>query len=185
MRDEGETTHDDSGRLDGDVALLGDTLTRWSHSPTVKQRTAVRRELHRLLDELAPERKPERGAARPTPRVALHRSPRGCILQSTGSAVSVSWFPAADTDMTLGELVVSVWRGVVSHPGSARRERDGAVLVHERTLRPVEVGLDRWGWRATDDSVIESAALAEWCREQMEQQIGGAGDDAPTPAPRR
>ena len=150
--------------------MLDDAVSRWTEWPTAKQRTGVRHALARLLDDLAPVGAPPRGAPRPVGPVRHHRSPTGCILQADASAVSVSWFPAADTISEFGELVVLVWSGVVSRPGATLGERGGAVVLAELSLRPVEVGPDVWGWRGTDETLYDGAELATRCRGLLERQ---------------
>jgi len=140
--------------------------TRWSEWPTIKQRTGVQHAVGRLLDALAPERPPARGAEH-TPTVQRLRSPRGCILQAAKRAVSVSWFPSSTTETTLGELQVITWEGTVSRPGSARRE-SGAKPVWETVLQPVPTTADSWDWRAADDTVYDTASLVARCNAMLE-----------------
>jgi hypothetical protein len=169
-----ESTHDVPGWRDGAAT----DATDW---PTFKQRTAVHRAVQRLLDSLAPERAPARVGQRAADGVDAAvqrvRSPRGCILQGAARAVSVSWFAAADTDATLGELQVIVWRGVVSRPGAAARAAGGAEPIWRAVLRPVKGEGDAWGWRGVDDRVFESAALAARCQAFVEEPLTGT---APT-----
>lgn len=152
---------------------LGDAPSRWVSRPTAQQRTAVRHALTRLFDDLAPVGAPPRGAVRPAGPVERHRSPHGCILQAAAGAVSVSWFPAPDTDADAeyGELVVIVWSGVVSRPGSAQRQRGGAVVREEFALRPVEVAPTQWVWQRADATVLDGDALAACCRELLEREL--------------
>ena len=131
----------------------------WADRPTIKQRTAVQHAVERLLDDLAPERAPPR-ADIPMAAVQRHRTPRGCILQAVGGAVSVSWFPASTNDDAYGELQVIAWRGVVSRPGSSAARRAGsAVSEWQMVLQPTEVVGEAWGWRVPDGSTLDSAAL--------------------------
>lgn len=143
---------------------------RWSEWPTVKQRTAVQNAAGRLLDALAPEGPPPRGAQPAAPAVRRVRSPRGCILQAASRALSVSWFPSTSIQATLGELQVIIWNGVVSRPGSAQREAGGAQIVSQVVLHPVELPGDGWGWRGEDGTVFDSAALADHCKALLEQK---------------
>jgi hypothetical protein len=124
--------------------------------PTTKQRTAIQREVTRLIDELAPVRAPARPGAI-LPAVQCHRLPRGCVLQGAARAVSVSWFPASPSESTLGELQLVTWKGTVSLPGSASR-RSGATTTEEIVLAPVEVeGVWRWqgaGMNLTTEDLV-------------------------------
>src|SRR5437762_638487 len=104
--------------------------------PTVKQRTAVHNAAGKLLDALAPEGPPPRGAAAPPQALRRTRSPRGCILQGDAHALTVSWFPSTPIQSSLGELQVIAWRGTVSRPGSAQREASGAKAVRQEILEP-------------------------------------------------
>ncbi|HEX5832035.1 MAG TPA: hypothetical protein VFY16_13725 [Gemmatimonadaceae bacterium] len=131
---------------------------------TTRQRTAVQREVTRLLDELAPERPPARRDA-PAPEVKLHRAPGRCILQAAATAVSVSWFPARRDEDTLGEMLVISWRGVVSVPGAARSTQAEPVPLDTLLLHPVESDDGAWQWRPEDGRpVLETSALACYCR---------------------
>jgi hypothetical protein len=138
--------------------------SQWTDPPTSKQRTSVQKEVTRLIDALAPVRAPVRpGAA--TPAVQCHRLPRGCVLQGATSAVSVSWFAAAPSENSLGELQVSAWRGTVSLPGSALR-RSGAQLITEKVLVPVEGNVGEWRWQG-DDVVWTTDELVAHCHEVL------------------
>jgi hypothetical protein len=145
---------------DGHETVASDAA-RWHDGPTVKQRTAVQHLVRDLLDSLAPERPPARGNPPPS-AVQLLRSPRGCILQATARAVSVSWFPASPSEVALGELRVIAWDGVVSRPGSANRAKHEAVPLTEVVLRPKEVD-GAWAWRSTEGAVCDTATLAARC----------------------
>lgn len=137
--------------------------------PTAKQRATVQRGVNALLDELAPERPPARAGRLPV-AVEQHRTPDGCVLQAATSALSVSWFPDAAKDGALGELQVVVWRGFVLRRGSLRRP-EGAVVVQELVLRPIERPLDGIAWRATDGTTYDTGALAAHCLALLEGQI--------------
>lgn len=153
--------------------------------PTAKQRTGVQSAVRALLDALAPERAPERvpGRAAEMPgAVQRYRSPRGCILQGEARAVSVSWFPGAATDESLGELQVIVWSGVVSRPGATMRVTAGARPVAEDQLFPVETPADRWAWRAADGRVLDAPALVARCHELLTREAGSARPDATSDA---
>lgn len=144
----------------------------WKAPPSSKVKNAVQRAVTALLDELAPERVLKRGE-QIAPRVEPHRTPNGCILQAPKAAVSVSWFSAGGSDQVLGELRVMVWRGVVSRRGSPR-QREGATLVNEITLHPIENPSDDRVWRATDDSEYDTSSLAAMCNRLLDQQEVGA-----------
>lgn len=132
--------------------------------PTTKQRTAIQKEVTRLVDELAPVRAPARpGAVQPA--VQCHRLPRGCVLQGATRAVSVSWFPAAASEPSLGELQLVSWRGTVSLPGSASR-RSGATMVDEVVLAPVESD-GAWHWQGGGTDLTTDALVAR-CRELLD-----------------
>jgi len=173
----------------------GEAGLRWTDLPTHKARAGVERAVGRLLDALAPEQSVVR-AARPPPPVEQHRTPRGCVLQAPAAALSVSWFPDAAGDTSLGELQILAWRGVVSRPGASRRGPGGATVARALVLRPDErearadrapiddapddagvVGVPAaaWGWRAADGTRYETDALAAHCLSLLEQQV--AGDD--------
>jgi hypothetical protein len=150
--------------LDETPVRAGNAGVRWTGEqqwPTAKQRTGVQHAVNKLLDALAPERAPARVGA-PEPAVQRIRSPRGCILQGPTQALSISWFPATNTEASLGELQVMGWRGVVSRPGSARRGSSAEALWRTE-LHPVEVSPEVWGWRAGDGTVIATETLVARC----------------------
>lgn len=130
--------------------------------PTSRQRTAILREVTRLVDELAPVRAPARPGAT-TPAVQCHRLPRGCVLQGASRAVSLSWFPAAASSPTLGELQLVTWKGTVSLPGSAAR-RSGATMLDEIVFSPVEAEGGVWRWQA-EGSDLSTDDLVARCRD--------------------
>ena len=148
-------------------------VPRWSTSPTVKQKNAVQRCVTALLDELAPERV-LKNQTRIRLRVEQHRSPTGCVLQAATAAVSVSWFAEPDTGAPLGALHVLVWRGIVSRRGAAQRS-EGATLISELVLVPIERPLADCIWRAADGTEFETASLAAHALALLEEQMAANG----------
>jgi hypothetical protein len=144
--------------------------TPWAAPPSVKARGSVQRAVTDLLDALAPERVVSRAPRIPVP-VERHRTPRGCVLQAAAAAVTVTWFPDAAADATIGELQVTAWRGVVSRPGSAHRAPGGASVASELTLVPVDRGADGWAWRAADGTIYDTEALVAHCGAVLEQLV--------------
>lgn len=141
----------------------------WGNFPTAKEKSAVQRSVHKLLDALAPERPVKRGDA-PRARVEQHRTPAGCILQARAAAISVSWF-ADRREQTLGELHVNVWNGVVSRGGASYRKAEKATIVREVVLRPVEGAVDTCVWRSDDGTEFDTPALEAHCLSLLENQI--------------
>ena len=129
--------------------------------PTVKERNAVKQEVSRLFDVLAPERAAHRMGTK-TNEVERHRTPRGCVLQTAAGAVTVSWFPDSAQGADLGELQVVAWRGTVSRPGSSQRA-SGAKVEEEMVLRPAESSMGRMVWRAADGTTFSTDSLAAHC----------------------
>lgn len=146
----------------------------WSPSPTAKAKNAVQRSVTALLDELAPERVIRRVDQLPGP-IEQHRTPTGCVLQTTSCAVSVSWFADSGTDAALGELHVILWRGTVARRGSTR-DRKGATIITEIVLHPIEPPADDCLWQATDGAQYDTASLAAKCLALLEEQINAAGE---------
>jgi hypothetical protein len=144
-------------------------VSGWTTSPTAKEKNAVQRSVTALLDELAPERVLKRGDRLPIP-VEQHRTPSGCVLQSASAAVSVSWFADTRSITKLGELHVIVWRGTVSR-GGARPNPEGATIVKELVLHPMEKTLDDCVWRATDGTEYDTASLAAQCIAMLQNQM--------------
>lgn len=152
---------------------------RGPSTPSSKQRFGAQHAVARLLDALAPERPPAR-REEPLGTVQRLRTPRGCILQGTQSALTVSWFPAGPSDGTLGELQIIAWRGVVARPGAPQRQGGGsAESVWQEVLVPVE-NADGWAWRAEDGKLFDEKLLAQRCAAVLD---GGARrEPATTPA---
>ena len=144
-------------------------LAPWTASRSAKEKNIVQRAVTALLDQLAPERVLKRGD-QILAAVEQHRTPKGCVLQAPTAAVSVSWFADAGKDAPLGELHVIVWKGVVSRRGRAAIP-EGAKVVKELVLRPIESPLDDCGWRAVDGTEFDTAALAARCIALLEEQI--------------
>ena len=144
----------------------------WTASRSAKEKTGVQRSVTALLDQLAPERVLKRddklrGA------VEQHRTPNGCVLQAPTAAVSVSWFADPGKDAPLGELHVIVWRGTVSRRGRAANP-EGAKVMGEMVLRPIEAPIDGGVWRATDGTEFDTAALAAHCVALLHKQSEAA-----------
>ncbi|HTL96776.1 MAG TPA: hypothetical protein VL157_14605 [Gemmatimonadaceae bacterium] len=139
---------------------------------TPQQRAAARRELERLLDKLVADIKhripgPGAAAAAEQSESALlpYRSPDRCVVQGAERAVSVSWFAAQFTDVSLGELQVIEWRGVVAVRGATRRrESAAATILRADVYRQVQTA-DGWGWQpsASNDAVMSTDDLAAAC----------------------
>lgn len=142
----------------------------WTASPTAKEKNVVQRAVTALLDELAPETVVKRGGRISLP-VEQHRTPNGCVLQAPKAAVSVSWFREAADDALFGELHIVVWQGIVSRRGSPKHP-EGATVIKELVLRPVERPRDECVWRAADGSTYDTRALAAHCLALLQEQIG-------------
>jgi hypothetical protein len=144
-------------------------LAPWTASRSAKEKNIVQRAVTALLDQLAPERVLKRGD-QILAAVEQHRTPKGCVLQAPTAAVSVSWFADAGKDSPLGELHVIVWSGVVSRRGRAAIP-EGAKVVKEMVLRPVESSLNDFVWLAADGMEYDTAALAAKCIALLEEQL--------------
>jgi hypothetical protein len=140
----------------------------WTAGPSVKAKNAVQRNVVALLDELAPQKELTRGD-RIKLRVEQHRTPTGCVLQAATAALTVSWFGEADSNAPFGELHVVVWRGVVTRRG-APPIRDGATVLKELVLFPIEPPSGDRVWRTTDGKEYGTATLAAECLALIEEQ---------------
>jgi hypothetical protein len=143
-------------------------LAPWTASRSAKEKNVVQRAVTALLDQLAPEKVLKRGDALSLD-VEQHRTPNGCVLQAPTAAVSVSWFSKTGKDTPLGELHVVVWKGVVSRRGRAANP-EGAKVVKELVLRPIEGPTDDNVWRAIDGTEFDTDALAARVIELLEEQ---------------
>jgi hypothetical protein len=144
-------------------------LAPWTASRSAKEKNVVQRAVTALLDQLAPEKVLKRGDQLQLP-IEQHRTPNGCVLQAPTAAVSVSWFSKTGKDTPLGELQVIVWKGVVSRRGRAANPQ-GATIIKELLLRPIEAPLDDCVWRSTDGDEFDTAALAAHCIALLKEQI--------------
>jgi hypothetical protein len=144
-------------------------LAPWTASRSAKEKNVVQRAVTALLDQLAPEKVLKRGDQLRL-SVEQHRTPNGCVLQAPTAAVSVSWFSKTGKDTPLGELHVIVWSGVVSRRGKAANP-EGAKIVKELVLRPIETPTTDRVWRAEDGTEYDTAGLAARCIELLEKQL--------------
>ena len=140
-----------------------------SAAATHKAKSAVQRSVTALLDELAPERVLRRMDPLPG-QVEQHRSPNGCVLQTSGCAVSVSWFAEESQGSSLGELHIVVWRGTVARRG-ATADTKGATIVSELILHPIEPPADDCLWRAADGVQYDTASLAAKILALLQDQV--------------
>ena len=147
-------------------------LAPWTASRSAKEKNIVQRAVTALLDQLAPERVLKRDD-KLRGSVEQHRTPKGCVLQAPNAAVSVSWFVEGGKQAPLGELHVIVWSGTVSRRGSAANP-EGAKVVKELVLRPIEAPVDDCVWRATDGTEYDTAALAARCMALLAEQVDKA-----------
>jgi hypothetical protein len=92
------------------------------------------------------------------------------VLQAEKAALSVSWFSGAANDPSLGELRVVVWRGVVSRRGAPKR-REGATVISEMVVHPIENPSSETVWRAGDGSQYSTSSLAAACTRLLDQQL--------------
>jgi hypothetical protein len=145
------------------------TARSWTGSPTAKEKNAVQKAVTALLDELAPERVLKRADRIPVP-IEQYRTPSGCVLQAATAAVTVSWFGEADSESVLGELHVIVWHGQVTRRGAPRRS-EGATILSELVLHPVERPASEGLWRSADGREFDTAALAAYCATLLEEQM--------------
>jgi hypothetical protein len=145
------------------------TARSWTGSPTAKEKNAVQKAVTALLDELAPERVLKRADRIPVP-IEQYRTPSGCVLQAATAAVTVSWFGEADSEAALGELHVIVWHGQVTRRGTQRRS-EGATILSELVLNPVERPATEGLWRAVDGREFDTTSLAAHCVSLLEAEM--------------
>jgi hypothetical protein len=144
-------------------------LAPWTASRSAKEKNVVQRAVTALLDQLAPERVLKRGDNLQL-AIEQHRTPNGAVLQGSTAAVSVSWFSKTGKDTPLGELHVIVWSGVVSRRGRVANP-EGAKVVKELVLRPIEAPTGDKIWRAVDGKEFDTAGLAAHCIALLEKQL--------------
>ena len=120
-------------------------------------------------DQLA-ETLPDKPAAR--------RAPGRCVVQVGPVALSFAWLPAAQQDVSLGELLVIVWHGQVGPRREPRRDSapqghipSSAVQLWEGVFHAGVVGTDGWRWCAPDirpEAAQDTAALAAEAVERLQ-----------------
>jgi len=147
-------------------------IASWTPSRSAKEKNIVQRAVTALLDQLAPERVLKR-SDQLLATVEQHRTPNGCVLQAPTAAISVSWFAAPGKDAPLGELRVIVWSGTVSRRGRAANP-EGAKVMKELVLRPIEMPTDDFVWRAADGTEFDTSALAARCIALLEEQVSAS-----------
>ncbi len=145
------------------------TAAQWNPPRSTKSKNIIQRAVTALFDDLAPERGLKQSEA-PQGPVEQHRTPSGCVLQAEKAAISVSWFAGAGNDPTLGELRVLVWRGVVSRRGAPQR-KEGATVVNEMVVYPIEDASNERVWRAADGARYSTPALAAECTKLLDRQV--------------
>jgi hypothetical protein len=126
----------------------------------------------RLLDELAPERANPR-ATRPAQPIEAYRSPNGCILQGDDAALTVTWYAKASDQDRVGELQITLWRGIVSRRGGTRVQTP-AQVVQQEVLNPIEQPTDESTWQSRAGGVYSTDALAAYCLKLLATQMGAA-----------
>jgi hypothetical protein len=142
----------------------------WNAPTTAKVKNAVQRSVKTLLDLLAPERATTRSERAPV-QIEPYRTPSGCVLQAPTAALSVAWFPGSASGSDLGSLNVVLWRGIVTRRGGGVQQ-EGASVIREWTLRPVELSPDAPRWREDGDgAVFDTQGLADHCRALLNEQV--------------
>jgi hypothetical protein len=148
--------------------IAGDSVRQ--AAPTAKEKSAIHRSVVELLDTLAPPRVVRRGD--PEIRaIEPYRTPAGCVLQAQDAAISVSWFADARANNSVGELQISVWKGVVSRGGSSYRRPAKATVVSEETARPLHTSSSGAVWRSDNGTEFDTPALAAYCMNLLTNQI--------------
>lgn len=130
-----------------------------------RRKTATRRSVSALMDELSPPRRLTRNEQRPGP-VEDYRTASGCVLQGPESALSVSWFSDDSATDSEGELYIRAWRGKLFRRGGADRPA-GAHIVTEVVLHPVHVTNDECEWRAPGGEQFDFAGLVQHCHSLL------------------
>jgi hypothetical protein len=137
--------------------------------PTAKERNSVQRSVNNLLDTLAPERATTRGDRAPVP-VEQHRTPTGCVLQAA--------YRCAERAVVRRYVERRPVRRATGRDLEGRRittrivtDSDGASVVTEFALRPIDQTSEAAAWRASDGTTYDVAGLAEHCLSLLKTQM--------------
>lgn len=146
------------------IVSLGNAAPRL----TAQHRASAQREVEKLVDKLSadlPSLLNEAGEA----TMKMNRAPGRCVMQGTGGAVSVSWFPAQFDETSAGELQVIEWRGLVTLPGSAPKPDAKATIVEVSLFHLVRgAGPNEWTWQGDKEpTAFETEGLAQRCLERL------------------
>ncbi len=146
------------------IIALGSSAPRL----TAQHRASAQREVEKLVDKLSqdlPLLLNDAGEA----NMKMNRAPGRCVMQGTGGAVSVSWFPAQFDETSAGELQVIEWRGLVTLPGSAPKPDAKATIVEVSLFHLVRgAGPNEWTWQGDKESkAFETEGLAQRCLERL------------------
>jgi hypothetical protein len=79
----------------------------------------------------------------------------------------VSWFADTSEELTLGELQVVLWHGVVARRGVARPAK-GAIVASELVLHPVSGANESCLWKSSTGQIFDSESLAAHCVSLLE-----------------
>jgi hypothetical protein len=111
-------------------------------------------------------------AMHPDAGLTVRRTPDHVILQAGNISVSVSFFRSRAGSEANIEVVLAVWQGEVTFPGSARREGSRATRLSAQQFHIVACDDSSWVWmdEATTDTMT-SQALAAACIGTMAERL--------------
>lgn len=127
------------------------------------------------LDEHAERLK----TAYPSSGMTVRKIPDRLVLQAGGIGVTVSLFRSRAGAEASAEVVIAVWEGEVTIPGSAPREGSGARQLSAQQFHITASSETEWLWSNERSAVMmTSRDLAAACAETMAERLrvdAGAG----------
>jgi len=147
---------------------------------------ACTRELSRLGDAVVRGVAAMPGGATPVDKATVRRSPDRCIVQLGPVALTLAWLRGAQDAVSVGELLVIVWRGAVAPRARHQPERPatgpapvGATPLWEQVLTATGDSEEAWVWQPQGDERIGQCSSAELAARCVGRLRAAYLDDAP------
>jgi hypothetical protein len=115
----------------------------------------------------------------PGTELTVRRVPERVVLQAGDIGVTISFFRSRAGADASAEVVLAIWHGEVTFPGSAPRGGHGATQLSTQQFRIVASDDDAsWVWMDEASSVVmTSRTLAATCIEAMAERLRSAAPD--------
>lgn len=127
-------------------------------------------------------------SAEPGAEPVVRCSPERCLVQFGPVALTVAWLRRTLDSAAEGELLVIVWRGMITPAGRYLPDRTttlctpvrSATVMWEEVLTAVAADEPSWLWRPTGADIggYRSVELAERCVERLRLAYAGSAGSA-------